>query len=368
MGLQESYPITMKNTLIIALTVILFSGCQEKRKDISFNELFKVQEEITLNPLQDSSGLFLGKPMDILVLNDHIIIQDLVDGYWFALIDKHSGKLVKRFGISGRGPGEILYPVSLKKDGKDFTFLDHQLKKFYIASIDSLVTGQTGYVKQIINLELPTRSSYSDCRQLQRLSSGELIGAGVSPEGRLVRFDTNGKNVRFFSPEYPYDPLHKDEDYKTKCMAFQYDIAVNPAENKLCNVAGTTGQFEIFEFTPKGMNQVVNHIYYMPLYTNYSNENRLQVVFSADSKIGFSNLETAGDYIWFSNNRERMQKNRTTVVDYIGKFDWDGNPVKGYQVTNLLQMYSLDPDGKRIYGIALNQDTMEPELVTTAIN
>ena len=80
--MQEFYTITMKNTLIIAFITVLFSGCQEKRKDINFADLFKVREEITLTPVQnDSNQLFLGKPLDILVLNDHIIVQDLVDGY-----------------------------------------------------------------------------------------------------------------------------------------------------------------------------------------------------------------------------------------------------------------------------------------------
>lgn len=365
--MQEFYSMIMRNIFILTLTTLLFLGCQEKRKDINFDELFNVREEITLTPLQDSNGLFLGKPLDILVLNDHIIVQDLVDGYWFALIDKHTGNLVKRFGVSGRGPGEILHPVSLKKDGDDFLFLDQQLRKLYIASVDSLLAGMPGYVKQTINLELPTQF-YADCRQLQRLSSGELIGTGVSPEGRLVRFDTDGKNARFFSPDYPYDPLHKDEDYKAKSLAFQYEIAVNPAENKLCHVAGTAGQFEIFEFTADDMKQVVNHIYYMPKYTNYSNDKILQVGFSPDSKIGFSNLEAVGDYIWFSNTKEKLLENRTPIIDYIGKFDWNGNPVKGYQVTNNLRIYSLDPDGKRIYGIALHPETMEPELVTAEIN
>lgn len=366
--MQEFYTITMKNTLIIAFITVLFSGCQEKRKDINFADLFKVREEITLTPVQnDSNQLFLGKPLDILVLNDHIIVQDLIDGYWFALIDKHSGKLIKRFGTSGRGPGEILHPISLKRDGRDFTYLDQQLRKLYIASIDSLITGQPGYIKECIDLELPT-SSYTDCRQLQRSPSGELIGAGVSPEGRIVRFDAQGKNARFFSPEYPYDPLHKDEDYKTKSMAFQYHVVINQTGNKLCNVGGTSGQLEIFELTPDGLKQVVNHIYYMPKYTNYSNENILQVGFAPDSKMGFSNVQAIGEHIWFSNTKEKLLENRTPIIDYIGKFDWNGNPVKAYQVTGNLRTYGFDPAGNRIYGIALNADSMEPELVTASIN
>lgn len=365
--MQESYTIPMKNTLIITLITILFSSCQEKRKDIDFADLFKVREDMTLTPIQDSSDLFLGKPWDILVLNDHIIVQDLVDGYWFALIDKHTGQLIKRFGVSGRGPGELLHPVSLSKDGQDFTFLDQQLRKLYVASIDSLITGQPGYIKECINLELPTQS-YTDCRRLQRLSSGELIGTGVSPEGRLVRFDANGKNARFFSPEYPHDPLHQNEDYKTKSMAYQYHIALNQAENRLCNVGGTAGQFEIFELTPDGMKQLVNHIYYLPKYTNHSNENILQVGFTTESKMGFSNLETTADHIWFSNIKDELLNNRTQIIDYIGKFDWNGNPVKAYRVKGNLRIYGLDPDGTKIYGIALNPETMEPELVTAAIS
>lgn len=365
--LQEFNTITMKNALIIALVTIVFSGCQEKRKDIDFPELFKVQEEITLTPLQDSSNLFLGKPWSILVLNDHIIVQDLIDGYWFALVDKHTGKLIKRFGVSGRGPGEISHPASLQRNGRDFTFLDQQLLKLYTASIDSLITGQPGYIKECIDLKLP-KQTFTDCRQILKLSSGELIGAGVSPEGRIVRFDADGKNARFYSPDYPYDPLHKDEDYKAKSMAFQYHIAINPAENKFCNLGGTAGQLEIFDLTPDGVKPAVNHIYYLPKYTNYSNKNMMQVGFAPDSKIGFSNLEAVGDYIWFSNTKDESLKNRTPLVGYIGKFDWNGNPVKAYRVTNNLLMYSFDPDGKEIYGIALNPETMEPELVMAAIN
>lgn len=356
----------MKTIFIIVISALLLSGCTKARKDIDFGSQFADQQKLTLERLQDTS-LFLGKPQDILVLDDYIILQDPVDGYWFALIDKKNGKLVKRFGIAGRGPGEILTPTSLKRDGKDFTVHDQQLRKLLLCSIDSLTNSENGFVRQTISLELPT-NTITACRKLQRLSSGDIVGTGVSPDGRLVYFDANGKNAKFFSPDYPYDPLHKDEDYKPKSQAFQYDIAVNPRENRLCNVTTTTGQFEIFEFTPTEMRRVTNTIYYLPIYENRSTANMLQAVFTKDSKYGFSDLEAAGGYIWFTNMRNERLNNRTSVIDYIGKFDWDGKPVKGYKVDNYLRMCSIDPDGQHIYGVSLNAETMEPELVTASIN
>ena len=67
-------------------------------------------------------------------------------------------------------------------------------------------------------------------------------------------------------------------------------------------------------------------------------------------------------------SKEKLLENRTPIIDYIGKFDWNGNPVKAYQVTGNLRTYGFDPAGNRIYGIALNADSMEPELVTASIN
>ena len=84
--------------------------------------------------------------------------------------------------------------------------------------------------------------------------------------------------------------------------------------------------------------------------------------------MGFSNVQAIGEHIWFSNTKEKLLENRTPIIDYIGKFDWNGNPVKAYQVTGNLRTYGFDPAGNRIYGIALNADSMEPELVTASIN
>lgn len=309
------------------------------------------------------SDFFMGKPNNLVVLEDYIVLQDRVDGFWFALLDKNTGSLICRFGKIGRGPNELIHPFALKGKNNNIIFTEQNKRKMYVYSMDSIFTNSSNYVINEIELKFST-NEYATYRCLWPLSSGQILASAVHPAGRIVLLDPSGNEKRCFSPVYPYDPFHKEEDYKIKSKAFQYDIAVNEDERLVCNVAISTGHFEIFKWKKDSLMKIVEHIFYLPKYVNLSNKQMLQIAFEKDSKPGFSHLRCVNDKIWLNTQDE---KKHGVGIDHIICFNWKGEIIACYKPNMILKHFSIAPDGKNLYAIAMDPETLEPVLVFTSL-
>lgn len=309
------------------------------------------------------NDFFMGKPNDLVVLEDYIVLQDRVDGFWFALLDRNTGKLISRFGKIGRGPDEVMHPFALKGKGNCIIFTEQARRKWCVYSMDSLAAGTVNYKVNEIDLKFKT-GEYASYRCLWPLASGDLLAAAVHPEGRIVLVDSSGNEKRCFSPVYPYDPLHKDENYLLKSKAFQYDIAVNEDETMVCHASVSAGHFEIFKWCTGNLEKVVEHVFYLPEYTILGSVQMPQIAFPKDYKGGFSHLRCVNDKIWLNTQDVKIHGGG---IDHIICFNWKGEIIACYKPNMILKHFSIAPDGKDLYGIAMDPETLEPVLVFTSL-
>ena len=247
----------MKHVLKILLLFFLFSSCA--RQETNYTKLFPVRKELQLTKVKEIPSDQLGMPGDIFCIRDYFIIQDEIDNYWYSLFNKKTGELIRYFAPKGRGPQEILYPMDQGVYGDDFYVYDSSLEIIHIYSLDSLLAHKDNCITKSIRIRFKDKKN-AQCRNLVLLESGEIIANCCHPEGHLVLFDTTGMEKKAFFPDYPYDPLHKEENYIPKSYAFQYNCRIDPKNEKLYNISTTTGHFEIFNIHKDSLERITIYL------------------------------------------------------------------------------------------------------------
>lgn len=346
----------MKNILKIWFLYFLFFSCA--RPETKYAELFPVRKDLQLTKVEKISSDLLGIPGDIYCIRDYFIIQDEIDNYWYTLFDKKTGELIRYFARQGRGPQEILYPMDQGDYGNDFYVYDSSLETIHIYSLDSLLQHKDNCITKSIKIRFKDKK-HAQCRNLVLLGSGEIIANCCHPDGHLVLFDTTGMEKKAFFPEYPYDPLHEEENYIPKSFAFQYNCRVDPKNEKIYNISTTTGHFEIFNIKKDSLERIVNNIYYLPKYENTSSGNNFGVLFSPDHISGLFNPEVTNKYV-YAGYEEKPISHTRIAYDVLYQFNLDGTPAICYNLSNRISRFFIDNETGILYAISADPETREP--------
>lgn len=346
----------MKHTLKILLLYLLFSACA--RPETNYPKMFSERKELQLTKVKEVSSDLLGIPGDIFCLRDYFIIQDEIDNYWYSLIDKKTGKLIRYFAPQGRGPQEILYPIDQGPYADNFYVYDSSLETIHIYSLDSLLALKDKCIIKSIKIRFKNKQ-YAQCRNLVLLESGEIIANCCHPEGHLVLFDTTGMEKKAFYPEYPYDPLHKEENYIPKSFAFQYSCRIDPKNKKLFNISITTGHFEIFNIKKDSLERIVNNVYYLPKYENTCSGNNFGVLFK-NSTQGLFNPEVTNKYVYAGYQEQPTPQHTRIAFDVLYQFHLDGTPSVCYNLSNRISRFYIDNESGILYAISADPVTREP--------
>lgn len=345
----------MKHVAKILLLYVLFSSCA--RQETTYPELFTVRKDLQLTKVKEIQSDQLGMPGDIFCIRDYFIIQDEIDNYWYSLFDKKTGKLIRYFAPQGRGPQEILYPMEQGAHGDGFYVYDSSLGIIHIYSLDSLLAQSDNCIVKSINLRFKEKQK-AQYMHLVLLESGEIIANCSHPEGHLVLFDTTGMEKNAFYPEYPYDPLHKDENFIPKSFAFQYNCRIDPQNKKVYNISTTTGHFQIFDLKNDSLERIVNHVYYLPKYENTTSGDTYGVLFK-DNTPGLFNPEVTDKFI-YAGYEEVPGPHSRMAYDVLYQFNLDGSPAVCYKLSNRISRFYIDNETGMLYAISSDPETKEP--------
>lgn len=343
----------------ILIFLILLCSCSCVSKEVSYPDIFPQKDTLRLNKLEHISSDLLGKPRDIFVVDDYFVIRDEIDGCWFTLIRKSDGKLMRHFGVRGRGPDEILYPLNQEPWGRDFYVYDSSREMLHFFSLDSLLKDEnnTGIVRSV-HLRFTT-DKYAKCRQVLLLESGQIIGNCSHPQGHLVLFDSVGVERKAFYPEYPFDKLHEKEDYITKSFAFQY-AGIRADNGKFYNVSTTAGHIEIFSMKNDSLYREKNYLYYKPQYKDVSVNKDYGVAFTSGNKGGLFNPELSDSCLYAAYDDLSSPEHTYIAYNYLFQFDLNGLPLRSYYLSSRISRFFIDKKNGFIYAIGADSESLEP--------
>lgn len=340
------------------LSFLMFVGCWAcTSSEKNYLDFFQETDTLRLVKMENISSDILGKPRDILVVGDYFVVRDEMEGQWFTLIRKSDRKMIRHFGVMGRGPQEILYPLAQEPWGENFYVYDSSLETLHLFSLDSLLQGGSGIAKSI-PMHFNT-AKHARCRQVLLLPSGKVMANCCHPEGRLILFDSNGYEQKVFSLAYPEDNLHTGEDYITKSFAFQY-IGKIDEHNRFYNVSNTTGHIEVFQLENDTIRLVKNNLYYLPKYKNTTGSDGYGVVFTEGNKGGLFNPELSGCYLYAAYKDNTSKEHTYIAYNWLLRFDLEGKPLKAYRLSSRISGFFIEKENEMLYAIGADSETLEP--------
>ena len=284
------------------------------------------------------------------IVDSILILQHVSDEYNFSFVDVNSGKLLLRWGKTGRGPGEYV------EVGSGFTvfesqlvFLDGANNEINYVPISELLYSQDSLevIKEPYPYTVDFRPIHID------ILKDYKIAVGMFKESYFGILD-NQNNIVSSVFDYPF--TYKGIDGIYRGMVYQTRVKANREQNKFVILTMASDIFEIYECR----NSEISKIYTSPFkhVPQVKNMGRRYIIDGDKSIIGFVNSSVTDEYIYFSYldaKYDDVYKNGL-ASDEVLCFNWNGNKIKKYILPFRIRSFCVDDN--YIYGVSCENDDM----------
>jgi len=347
------------------LFIFALFSCKNKTASIPMLDTFK--SEYSLKGSIFNINDTLGYPGLIVNTPDYLVLQDksLKNNFLYKIISKNNGQLIKCFGIKGKGPQEMLTPISLDYISENkIGVYDIDRMKYNIFSLDSIIEDSNNNIIRTVSTNFGDENKYTRCIKIVLVNNTKLIGICSHEKGRYAVFEDNGKLNDILYPDFPYDEDHKTENYFIKSFAFQYNIKVSPDNSKFCSAASTCTHLEIFDITRNSIEKRFDKLFNLPSYKNVSTDKMKGVAFLEDSQSGFNYINVTNDFIYVSYASEKVKyMHQGAINNYLLKFDWKGNSITKYKLESKIGYFTIDEKDNCVYATSSDTTTNEPIII-----
>lgn len=317
-----------------------------KKSDIRF---FNSIEEITeFDSIYSDKDDLLGSITNIEIIDSTIIAKHMNDEYYFSFIDVKKGKIIRRIGKKGRGPGEYVQVSSdFTISGSQFIFLDATAKEINYMSIPDII-----HKKDSIEVKKESYPYTIDFRPRHlNIINNKKIAIGAFKEGRFGVLDSNNTIINN-SSNYPFNYEEIEGIYRGS--VFQCQIKSNNQKARFIISTFASDVFEIYEVTESNINRI-----YVSPFNNIPSirERRGRFGIDFDKSIGglfhFSVSEDLICFMYSSKSYNEASK-AGFASNEILCFNWDGEKVKKYILPFSIHEFCIDKNF--IYGVGYKND------------
>lgn len=267
--------------------------------------------------------------------------------------------LVGSYGIRGEGPAEFSGPPfilnELPNTKPTLSLLDWGRKMFYRINITDLITTNTWSPK--FKFMLPPELILA-----QRLTyfpkESSMIGFGGVRRGKLFKYSINQDSVLKFTP---FIPKLKEMDFRNPGYLYAGSMSINRKEKKIAVVSGYFEQLELYDYdlnllSTTRLSKDINFI------GDFKGDN---LPFTPQTKIYYYSMDSGEDKIFvYYQNRTMEEKGKDICTENAAElhiFNWDGEPLKRYQLEGCPFQIAYDGLNNRI--IALFLEVTDPQKI-----
>lgn len=303
-------------------------------------------------------GRSLGYTECIKLIGNKVVVQCLDGRYFNTAIDLAEKEPDVNWGLKGNGPNEFLNMRTITYINSDSILYIHDSSSckaaYYKVNPDSIAISAQNLVKTI------------------DLKSSNVFDTQPSQYGLVTNYVTDGKmltsiredgEASYSFGEYPGDRTGI-EDPIVFGMGHQTLICTNPQGNKLVVAGRTSDWLSFYELKNDGANLIKDNYggeSSVDIGVDGTGDNRTVSMNSAsETKICFYELNSSENYLYATyvglrkEDIRNISRNGGKLNFYILRYDWDGNFVDGYVMTDKMVSLTVDPNDDFI--IAAIQD------------
>jgi hypothetical protein len=283
-------------------------------------------------------------PVHIDLRDSLLLLKNRSTDYIYHLYSlKTSRKLNECFTL-GEGPNDFLHPLIAPSADSSIWIYDAPKSLVRAYSATDLLSASHPVAQR--DIKIPAKQA----KGVAMLSSGRLLAAtGFDLESRFACYDADGQLLHRFGdfPELASGELDPVE----KFMTLQYDFATN-LNDRIFVTYFYTDLIEVYDLEGRLLNRTQGPDHRKPLLKSVSTGS----VASVRSAPGqtykcYSAPVAAGDEVfalYFGELYETYEEMDSKII----AFDWNGVPLRIYELDIPIFAFAVDPETKTIYGIS----------------
>lgn len=338
--------------IIIFTILIAFLSCHSD-KEYENTESFNFGSFKQTNILNGKT-LYLEdpvmKPVRIYTIDSFLV---LINAQSNLFIDRYNLNTLRKTGeyISfGNGPEEMIAPTHMIIEDSTISILDRGKKKLLIYNKFDFCHNESPIAKRMIE--------FNDfVSNLQFLKNESIVTTITSPEHqRLSLYNQDGKLVET-KGKYPVIKNHKLNTIQ-KLTGYECSIVTNEEKDKIFVTYKFTDLIEIYDINGNLIKRKQGPEGFFPSIIVHNDGNEQTISYEkGKSKDGyFSPIAYKNEIYVLYSGKSYNPDNYDFNSDYIFVFDWNGNPIRIYNLDTPIFTFTIDPQTDTLYGITNNPE------------
>jgi hypothetical protein len=292
-------------------------------------------------------------PSRLINTDDFLVISEQRKDTLMLIIDKKSGILVQKVGLSGEGPNEIGYVWNLlgSTEGKNefwaYQIAQRKMSKFNLS--------QTS-INPIFEFKL--RENLSDVLYLEWVNNDTLIGVIGDGKFKYIEISTDYKEIASFHPWK--DILSVELPPENLLDLFQGPFLGKGDGRWFASASIGLDYIELLDRKKKKVIGIQGPIHHIPEFKlDYSPGYPMLARVEETIKYCYLNIAFGENklYALFSgHSSEMINKIGTKFCEQVFVFDLEGNPMEHYVLDQSISDFTVDEKNRTIYGITIDKN------------
>ena len=356
----------MRKIFVILLLPVLWA-CNNKKYD-SIVESFKTNQQLAhkIFDVQDAENELLD-PYSIAVSGNTITTWNPRAPELFTTIDIATKRVIKHWGTRGQGPNEFIGTVDMYNNysNSGLNVWNQATAKLYFFPHCILESGSIYFQTIPTGLSKPEdRNIYDFAHSVVQIDTSLFfVAAGGRANKRLALLDLKSNEAKEIG-DFPHEDINTQLPVGLRNMAYNSRIRYNRSLRKLVNVVFNSEMFEIYNVSVSETNVklAMGNYTTVPKYRATTSSSGLTgaIVERVGNGKGRNREVTISDkniFILYQDyKRAGMLKptDAELIADMVLVFDWDGNPVKIYELDCFVTTIDYDKLTNRLWAIHNN--------------
>jgi hypothetical protein len=334
---------------------LFFSSCEDdKRSDIDF--LFSDVDSLRYNRVLCEDFIW-GQPLDVLCLDSVIMVYDEKSNInLFHLVSLNHPEEVLSFGRKGQGVNEFIMPFDIQVIGKNrigvFDMMQKTLYGIDLSTVD----------KQNDDYSILAKDTLFGTIKMFPTLYNSFVKLGFY-EDCMLRLNYDEKQQEKLYGEYPYKDMdEKKIENRIRAMAYQGSICLNPYGDKFVFAVNRADIIYFYKVLPEEIILTKHYELSYPQYLPHADDKSRSASMAANNNRTFISVTTSNDYVYALYSGKSMQESGTKSLEgnVIYVFDWEGNPIKKYNLNCPITHISVNNENSVLYAFSNMPD---PQLI-----
>lgn len=301
--------------ILILLGIIACSETGMKYKRLNYQNVMSLEGK-----LLNKSFLF-SEPAEMVLVDSLIIIHDSQKQDACFHIFNVEGDYLESFGVKGRGPGEIVLPVSMhySENRKAIVTYDFSLRKMVFYNIQNILKHRKPFYT-----EVPIASDLNFLHQVLPYKRNFVLrGPDIN-----MRFAIMDSLQHICSCYSSVPQLVPDDKENWAIINYLPQCAISPNGEKMVLATYVGSMFEIFNIKGDKIVRDTVQYYYPPIYNVLQKSKPAMIGTTPETILGCHNVFVSDSAIYAIYEGESAKKNQ--IHKKLMVFDWNGEFYKQY--------------------------------------